>query len=187
MKRWIWALAALALLWSPKSGVDVGKLRPVQVVCLAHEGAQVEIRTDVGAWGAGMDISAALEALHEGAEGVVVLDTAEYLLVDREDPALILEIGERLRPSCMVCIGDADPETVGERTNSPPDISGWTLPNGWPSEVRNVWNSPPRSSISWNCCCAIRAVSIVERTSSMWFGAMSTSEITARWMSMSAD
>ncbi|MBQ2384250.1 MAG: hypothetical protein II290_09435 [Oscillospiraceae bacterium] len=113
MKRWIWALAALALLWSPKSGVDVGKLRPVQVVCLAHEGAQVEIRTDVGAWGAGMDISAALEALYEGAEGVVVLDTAEYLLVDREDPALILEIGERLRPSCMVCIGDADPETVG--------------------------------------------------------------------------
>lgn len=113
MKRWIWALAILAVVWSPKAGVDVAKLRPVQVVCLQQKGGQIHIRTDVGAWGAGPDVRQALLALHEGAEGVVVLDTAEYLVTDTEDPSVILELGEHLRPSCMICVGDVDPETVG--------------------------------------------------------------------------
>lgn len=113
MKWWIWSLVVLALVWSPKAGVDVGKLQPVQVICLQEKDGQISIRTDVGAWGMGTDVRQALESLHEGADGVVALDTAEYLVVDTEASSLIMGLGEQLRPSCMVCAGDVDPETVG--------------------------------------------------------------------------
>lgn len=87
MKRIMVYIVVLALsLAVPEYGTDVGKLIPVELVFLYREADQIVIETDVGEWGRGETVDAAVRDMHESASGEVFLDTAEYLLI--EEPVL---------------------------------------------------------------------------------------------------
>lgn len=101
-------LAAALSAGRAQIGTDVGKLQPVRVVRLSEVAGQVKVETDVGAWGVGDDVGAALAALHASADGEVVLDTADILMLVTEDEAMTLAMVEQLRPSCVMCYGDRE-------------------------------------------------------------------------------
>lgn len=89
-------------------GTDVGKLQPVQVVRLSENAGQVMVETDAGTWGVGNSVEEALDSLRSAADGEVVLDTAEFLILTTEDEALIKALADHLRPSCLLCRGDGE-------------------------------------------------------------------------------
>lgn len=85
-KRILGAVLALMALWGvPRlshPGVDVGKLRPAELVSIiVIEENRVEIVTDTGDFGRGTTLEAAIADLKEGSSGAVFLETADYLVI----------------------------------------------------------------------------------------------------------
>lgn len=119
MKRWLrWAaLAAVAAaLSSGEIGMDIGKLRPVQVVRVSRVDGTVAVQTDTEDAGFGDSLEAALEDMKRTATGKVFLDTADYLLLGENSEEYLPALMEQLRPSCAVCMerGTADMSQVAE-------------------------------------------------------------------------
>jgi hypothetical protein len=73
------------------------------------EGRSFHIETDTGDSGAGADLTEAHEALRAKADGVIFLDTAEFLILAQKDP-ITGEIFALLRPDCKVTFTDAPPD-----------------------------------------------------------------------------
>ncbi len=95
MKRLICYCVLLAiLLIVPVTGVDVARLRPVEVVHLYQDGSQIVIETDTKDTGVGHDALSAFQNLVETTAGYIYLDTAEFFLIDKN----VQEQGELLRP-----------------------------------------------------------------------------------------
>ena len=119
MKRWIVYGAALAaavcLTGNRSAGIDVGKLEPIEVVRINVTGLNVRIETDTGRKGAGRSLEMAVMDMKRSADRELFLDTADYLLIDKEGVDLMAELAEMLRPSCKVCLenGEAELEGVG--------------------------------------------------------------------------
>lgn len=120
MKRWLIcaAIVVAAALLSGKGtpGTDVGKIQPVQVVCVSGGADWVKIETDTGDMGTGSNLEQAFENMKAASSAEVYLDTAEYLLISQGCDGLISEMMAHLRPSCTVCVVDGEPdmEKVGE-------------------------------------------------------------------------
>lgn len=109
MKRIVLYIAVLGLLTlAPVKSIDLGNLRPVEVVMVCRQADAVVIATDTEDVGRGTDAAAALENLKATTPGTVYLDTAEYLLVaeDAEDAAE--QLRNSLKKSVRVCM--AEPE-----------------------------------------------------------------------------
>lgn len=110
MKKWLvcFALVAAAAAFGgePFSGVDVGKLKPVELIAVRRERGRILVETDTGDQGSGKDLNGAMADLRLGADGVVFLETAEYLLAAPNALGLLPELGAVLRPGCAVCIAD---------------------------------------------------------------------------------
>ena len=105
MKRMLYiALAALALA-APVERADVGKLRPVEVVCVAGTEGSYLIRTDTGDRGAGATLEEAVNDLRDRAPGIIYLDTAEYLLLENEIHEMDALI-RLLKPDVRVCAAE---------------------------------------------------------------------------------
>ena len=126
MKSWIvltMAVLAVAFLGGKgKTGTDVGKLRPVEVLWVRMQDDSIYIVTDMGDSGMGENVKSAARDLKRKASGEVFLDTGEFLLVDENAQSLIPELIEMLRPSCMICLvqGKVDMEQVGAYLRSHP-------------------------------------------------------------------
>lgn len=107
-------VVALLFSFSRSAGVDVAKLHPVEVLSVTHGDDQIQIQTDTGASGRGNDLKTAIENLHHTTSAVVFLDTAEYLLIDGAEEALLPELMQYLRPACGVCLleGEASLDTI---------------------------------------------------------------------------
>ena len=107
MKHWVLygvtVLAVILLSASPFRGTDISKLAPVEVVWLAEEDGQVLLVTDTGDWGRGKDVREALSDMKAAAKGTIFLDTADYLIVQKDAEVFLDQIAEILRPSCMLC------------------------------------------------------------------------------------
>ena len=121
MKKWLLfavaVLCAFAMDGMPFGKTDVGKLRPVQVLCVAVSASGVEFTTDTGDAGAGATVSEALENMKATSRGTIFLETAEFLLLMDGAESLIPELCDVLRPGCGVCkvaempdLGDAEAE-----------------------------------------------------------------------------
>lgn len=123
MKKWIVAAALVAVSVAGRSGTDVAKLQPVQVVAVTKQDGQVLLQTDTGSFGIGADVAAALSDMGRTSASEVFLDTAEFLLVDPKCEDQLPALEELLRPACMVCRmeGDVELEDVGSflRNHSP--------------------------------------------------------------------
>ena len=119
MKKWLWMLAGLmaaaALGSGETAGTDVGKLQPVQVVCLARLDGIVSVCTDTGEQGTGPDLKSAVENMKACAAGEIFLETADHLLLMPDCLELLEEAAALLRPSCTLCLLDGEPnmERIG--------------------------------------------------------------------------
>ena len=114
MKKWLYLLSGLLVVMvlgnSSSAGKDVGKLRPVQVVCVNMVDGQVQIWTDTGDIGVGIDLHRAVEDMKASAVAEVFLETADHLLISEQCVSLLSEAAIYLRPSCSVCLMDGEPE-----------------------------------------------------------------------------
>ena len=114
MKRWIYYLGivalAAALSAKPSAGQDIGKLQPVQVVCISVTEGLVTVQTDMEDWGTGETLAAAVADMRESAVGEVFLETADHLLLSSDAAYLLDDAMRLLRPSCSLCWMEGEPE-----------------------------------------------------------------------------
>ena len=116
MKRWLWLLPLLLAAFLPSGGTDIGKLQPVQVVCLTRENGAMVIRTDTGDQGMGIDLPSAVEDLKGCAPGEIFMETADHLLLMPDCLPMVEELAQLLRPSCTICLMEGEPnlDEVGD-------------------------------------------------------------------------
>ena len=119
MKRWGYWLLAVVTVYAMSGrnfGTDVAELRPVEVVSVSYNDGTIAIRTDTGDYGMGADLKEAVINLQNTTPAEVFLDTAEYLLIDKDCEPMVQAMVEYLRPSCGVCVleGDVEMEMVAQ-------------------------------------------------------------------------
>ena len=106
--RWILYIAILASLFlAPLERLDVAKLLPIQAVAVYMDGDAVVLETDTGHKGRGTDVAEGLQNLKKNTPAVVYLDTAEYLLLDKNATDFLEQLKNFLKPSVKICICDA--------------------------------------------------------------------------------
>ena len=105
MRKWIVYILIIGVVWVvPTERMDVGKLRPVQVVSLYRENGQIVIETDTRDRGAGLTPTQALADLEDTTPGVIYLDTAQYLLVAEDALDLPEAFRGELKQSVQMCL-----------------------------------------------------------------------------------
>lgn len=119
MKRICWFLAGLlvasAIGKMPFSGTDVAQLQPVEVIRIQKDGDLIQIETDTGDTGRGIDLGSAFQNLKDSTVGKIFLETADYLLIAKDMVKHLPALAEYLRPACGVCESDGQEDlgTVG--------------------------------------------------------------------------
>ena len=104
-KGLIIALIALAVLGRTETvATDINQLEPVAAVQILSDQEGVWVLTDTGSSGYGESLDQALDNLHNAAPARIFLDTAQYLLVDKEEH--LPELWNHLRPACRVCLAN---------------------------------------------------------------------------------
>ena len=113
MKRWLFLMLVAVIL--PSGGTDIGKLQPVQVVCVMRENGMVVISTDTGDRGVGRDLQSAIVDMDACAIGEIFLETADHLLLGQECLPMVEQMAQILRPSCTISLvaGAPNLEAVG--------------------------------------------------------------------------
>ncbi len=82
MKRIIiYCILLLCATVIPIDRIDIGDLEPIQAVWMYEEDGMICLKTDTEDLGSGETVQQALEEMKKNSEGIVYLDTAEYLLV----------------------------------------------------------------------------------------------------------
>lgn len=105
MKRTILYIGILTLIVAaPVKPMDIEKLRPVQIVSVYKENNWTVIETDTEDKGIGGTAKQALQNMKDTSDGVIYLDTAEYLLVTKDTEEATREIMEELKPSVRMCM-----------------------------------------------------------------------------------
>lgn len=99
----LYIIIGAAALMAPVERMDVGKLRPVELVEIYRENEKVIIATDTGDWGEGTDPEEALRDLKETTSGYIYLDTARFVLAGEESDKDIEMLRSRLKPSVRLC------------------------------------------------------------------------------------
>lgn len=109
MKRIIiYLLILVALLFVPVQDNDIGKLQPVEVVQVFRQGELVIIRTDTDDMGVGTSAELALQNLKDTTPGYIYLDTAEYLLLNKDASGDVEELRPILRKSLQLCYAETE-------------------------------------------------------------------------------
>ena len=105
MRRILIYVAILAgVLVLPVQRQDVGKLHPVQVVSVYKEDRWVVMETDTEDKGYGSTAQLALQNLKDTSDGIVYLDTAEFLLLTKDTQDAAEELREALKPAVRLCL-----------------------------------------------------------------------------------
>ena len=104
MKRILLYLGILAAVcWAGKPGTDIGMLIPVETVFIQKLENEIVIETDSGDRGAGATMKQAAEDLKEKAQGFIYLDTADYLILNREAEALLYQLQRNQKQEVALC------------------------------------------------------------------------------------
>lgn len=125
MKRILLYAGILAVLFAaPVERLDVGKLRPVQVVWVYKEDDWVVIQTDTGDVGIGETAQQALKNMEDTTSGVIYLDTAQYLLLSKDGDDAVEELRNALKPKTRICHaeGEIDIAEAGKFLSSHEDL-----------------------------------------------------------------
>ena len=107
MRRLLYALLLLALLFVPLRRVNIADLLPVESLAVYMEEGQVVLETDTAHRGVGETVEQALAALKENTAKVVYLDTAEYLLISEDAAEQIGALRSHLKDSVKVAVCEA--------------------------------------------------------------------------------
>ena len=114
MKRILIYIGILALLLAaPVESSDIGKLRPVQVVSVYQENTWVVMETDTDDRGYGSTALQALQNLKDTSNGIIYLDTAEYLLLSKDTMGAAEQLRKELKDNVRLCIA-AEPLDLAE-------------------------------------------------------------------------
>ena len=89
---------------APVDRVDVGNLRPVEVVAIYHEDGQMVVQTDTGDRGKGVDVESALRDMKRKTPAVIYLDTAKYLLINIQAQHGATALRNYLKPNVKVAL-----------------------------------------------------------------------------------
>ena len=106
MRIWVYIIIVLISLCIPVEKADVAKLQPVEAAALCVSNGKIEIYTDTGARGIGDNAQEALEDLINNTAGIVYLDTAKYLLLERETVGQVDYLREELKSGVKLCLWD---------------------------------------------------------------------------------
>lgn len=101
------ALLAAALM-IPTEAAELGKMKPVETVCVRLEADTITIETDTEDIGRGATVLEALENLKDTTAGTIYLDTAEYLLVMGGAEQQLPELSKYLKMSVRICKAEGD-------------------------------------------------------------------------------
>ena len=126
MKSIIYVFIILVALSIPSERMDVGKLKPVGLLCVYEESGKVIIMTDTDDYGIGENVDETIKNLEGTTAGKIYLDTADYLLVKEGGEHLIGEMGPYLDPSVKLCrfLGKIEPKQAHEYLQThEPEIS----------------------------------------------------------------
>ena len=85
MRIAVYGVLIAAALMIPTKPLELGKLKPVEVIQIDHQGDLIQIKTDTGDSGQGKTVELAIRDLQETTAGTVYLDTAEYVLVPKDE------------------------------------------------------------------------------------------------------
>ena len=112
----IYILIVALIFFAPVDRVDVGHLRPIEVVALYEENGQMVLRTDTGDQGRGENVDAALADMKATAPAVIYLDTAKYVLIDQKIEQRGISLRRYLKPDVRVCLtqGEIDLSDAGK-------------------------------------------------------------------------
>ncbi len=138
MKRIILYAGILAALFAaPVKENQVGRLIPVQVVSIYKEEDHVVIKTDTEDKGIGITAQEALQNMEDTANGIIYLDTAEYLLFSTDARGELEELRKHLDPSVRVCTLEKplDMENIARFLDSHdglPKLKDWKTDAGLP-------------------------------------------------------
>lgn len=117
MKRWIWILAAILLLsGESRIGGRLEDLVPVQLLTAEFYEGKVILKADTGETGIGADVISAAKDMEESAEGKLLLDTVETVVLLGDITKGKKGLLELLRPGTEVWrgIGEIEPEKASE-------------------------------------------------------------------------
>lgn len=106
----IYGALFIAALMIPTRATELGKMKPVETVCIYKDRNMVVIETDTEDMGRGKTVSDALLNLKETTAGTVYLDTATYLLVMEDAEPYIPEIAGYLKKTVWICGAEGEIE-----------------------------------------------------------------------------
>lgn len=133
MKRILLYTALLAAtLLVPVERSDVGKLRPIETVSVYKENDWVVLRTDTDDVGIGATAAQALQNMKDSASGIIYLDTAAYLLVDKNAQDAAEELRDALKDKVQLCLATkeiepADATKYLSAHGGLPRMEGWKM------------------------------------------------------------
>ena len=91
------------VFFAPVDRVDVGTLQPVEILAISKEEGMNVVRTDTDDMGIGKTVEQALDDLKQTAPGVIYLDTAEFLLIEKGCEQEAESLKQWLRKTVRVC------------------------------------------------------------------------------------
>lgn len=103
-KTLLYLLVIAGLLIAPIEPMDIGVLEPIQAVWLSSADGNVVLETDTEDKGTGKTVTEALQDMKRRSQGIVYLDTAQFLLVSEDAVGRIPEITAYLKDSVKACL-----------------------------------------------------------------------------------
>ena len=117
MKRWPVYLALMLLtVLAPVERVNVGNLKPVEVVVIQKQGNEVIVQTDTKDKGQGTDALSALNDMKKNSNGIIYMDTAKYLMIKENAIEEAKPLQKKLKGNIKVFVyaGELDVENVAK-------------------------------------------------------------------------
>ena len=95
-----------ALFFVPLQRMEIANLEPIQAVWMHSENGNILLETDTKDKGSGTTVESALADMKHKSEGVVYLNTAEYLFVSESAIDEILRVQPYMNDSVRLCKWD---------------------------------------------------------------------------------
>ena len=103
MKKVLYGLLIAAALAVPTRPLELGKLKPMEVIRIDRQGEFILLETDTGDSGRGRTVEQAIWNLRETTAGTVYLDTAEYVLLPEQHDEVLTQLTPYLKKSMQLC------------------------------------------------------------------------------------
>lgn len=110
MRKILYAALLAASMMIPARPVELGKIKPVELLLMRKNAGRIELITDSGDSGAGGTVPQALHDLKESTSGIIYLDTALYLLASEDAQSYIPELRPYLKERIYVLQVDGEVE-----------------------------------------------------------------------------